>query len=292
MRRILSSITHSLTLVALLAACGKDPPATTDPSAAAPAPAPATDAADAPTAAADLPPAEEVLEQAVVALGGRDKLDAVKSFYSESKMEIPAQKISAVVRTWWKDGDFYMENDMTGVGLSQVWKHGEDIWSQDPINGRRKLEGKEARQSMWGASVSLAADWKRYFQTAETVGRRAEGETELIDVKLTDADGTEVTLSFDATSHLPVEQSFTQETPMGNLPIRTTMEDYRDVAGVKTSFRSTTNMAVMSAVQTVEKFEPNVEVDEAKFVPPAAKTDKKAKAEAPKADKNAKAAKK
>ena len=278
-------------VIGLLGACSKDPPATAEPTSAAPAPAttdaPTGDSADAPQA--DLPPAEQVLEEAVVALGGREKLDAIKSFYSESKMEIASQNMSGEIKTWWKEGDFHIQNEMDGVGLSQVWKKGDEIWSEDPINGRRKLEGKEARQTLWGASVSLAADWKDHFAKAETVGMRSEGDAKLIDVKLTDAEGTEVTLSFDTATHLPVEQSFMQETPMGNLPIHTTMTDYRDVAGVKTSFKSTTSMAVVTAVQTVEKFEPNVAIDEAKFVPPKAKGKGSAKSGAAKAPAKGKA---
>jgi hypothetical protein len=274
MRRIVTLAT----LVSFLAACSKDPPASAEPAAATPTPAAGSEA---PTggettdaAPAELPAAEQVLEEAVVALGGREKLDAIKSFYSESKMEISAQNLKGEIKTWWKGGDFHIENEMDGVGLSQVWKKGDEIWADDPISGRRKLEGKEARQTRWGASVSLAADWKDHFTKAETVGIRTEGDTKLVDVKLTDAEGTEVTLSFDATTHLPIEQSFMQETPMGNLPIRTTMSDYRDVGGVKTSFQSTTSMAIVTAVQTIEKFEPNVDIDEAKFVPPKAKAGK------------------
>ena len=285
----------TLAILGLLASCSKDPPATAEPTAATDAPAteaPAAEGAEAQPA--DLPPAEQVLEEAVAALGGREKLDAIKSFYSESKMEISAQNLKGEIKTWWKDGDFHIENEMDGVGLSQVWKKGDEIWADDPINGRRRLEGKEARQTQWGASVSLAADWKDHFEKAETVGVRTEGDTKLIDVKLTDAEGTEVTLSFDSTSHLPVEQSFMQETPMGNLPIHTKMEDYRDVSGVKTSFKSVTSMAVVTAVQTVEKFEPNVAIDDAKFVPPKGKDakgkDAKGKdAKAPAKGKDAKA---
>jgi hypothetical protein len=258
-------------------ACGPKPPAaSTEPTAATEPPA-ADASADATEPAEDLPPAEEVLEQAVVALGGRDKLEAIQSFYSEAKMEIPAQNLSADIKTWWKrssrpsgagGGDFYMENDMTGVGVTKIWKKGEEIWAEDPINGRRKLEGKEAAQTKWSASMSLAADWKEFFATAKTTGRsKTEDGAELIDVELTDADGTSVTLSFDAQTHLPRQQSFKQKSPMGEIPVRVTMEDYRDVAGVQTSFRSTTSMAIIEAVQTVEKFEPNVKIDDKKFTP-------------------------
>jgi hypothetical protein len=256
-RKILAAL-----CLASLVACNK-PPASTEPTAATPTTTEPT-ATDAPP---QLPEAEQVLEEAVVALGGRDNIDALKSFYSEAKMEIASQNLTGSIKTWWKEGNFYMENDITGVGTTKVWKNGEEIWAEDPINGRRRLEGKEAAQTQWSTSVSLAADWKRFFSSAETIGVRSEGAQELIDIKLQDESGSEITLSFDAQTHLPAQQAFSQETPMGKLPVVTSMEDYREVAGIKTSFKSTTNMSVVTAVQVVEKFEPNVEIDDAKFTP-------------------------
>jgi hypothetical protein len=249
------------------------PPPTADPSgtpsdATSGAPAPSSPPDDATPAAAPLPEAKVVLAEAVQALGGADRLAAVTSYHSQAKLRIEAQDLSAEIRTWWKDGDFYVENEMAGVGLTQLWKHGDEIWAQDPINGKRRLEGPEAAQTAWSASLSIAADWSRYFDTATTIARREDGGVELVDVQLLDARGNTLTLSFDADSKLLVQQRFVQHTPMGDIPVHITMDDYRSVDGVQTSFRSVTNMSVVEAVQTLETFETNVEIDVSKFTPP------------------------
>jgi hypothetical protein len=219
---------------------------------------------------APLPAAQDVLAKSIEALGGKAAIEAVKSSYTEAKTEIKAQGLSLVTHIWSKGDNFYIESDMPGVGLSQVWKRGDDIWSKDPINGLRKLEGKEAAQARWSSDPLLAANWNKYFATAETIGRSKDGDRELLEVKLGNENGDALVLLFDAKTSMPAGQVFEQETPMGAMKIRITVGDYREVEGVMVPFRSVTDMQLMSAVQTTEKYEVNVEVDDAKFDPPLA----------------------
>jgi hypothetical protein len=217
----------------------------------------------------ELPAAEQVLEQGVVAIGGRELLDAIESYYSESRMEVTAQNIEASTKVWWKKGHFYSETDMPGVGMTRMWANADGVWSDDPINGHRKLEGKEARQAEWSTTLSLVADWQRFFVSAETTGRRTVDDMTLVDVLLTTEDGDEITLAFDEASGLLRQQLFKQESPMGLMPITVDIEDYQEIDGLKQPQRSVANMTVVDAVTTVEKFEINVDIDESKFQPPA-----------------------
>lgn len=246
-------------LVTLSLACEK-PPATTPTDATPPKAEPEAEPAEAP-----LPTADEVLAKSIEALGGRTAIEAVKSSYTETKTEIKAQGINLVTRIWAKGDDFYVESDMPGVGLSQVWKKGDEVWSKDPINGLRKLEGKEAAQARWASDPLLAANWNKYFEKAETVGRVKEGDKELYEVRLSNQGGDELVLLFDAETSLPAGQAFKQETAMGSLPVRVTVDDYRNVQGVMVPFRSVTDLKLMNAVQTTEKYEVNVPVDDAKL---------------------------
>ncbi len=246
--------------------CEKPPASdTTTPPAGGDAPP----AADAEPAEAPLPTVDEVLARSIEAVGGRAAVDAIKSSYTESKTEIKAQGLSVVTRVWSKGDDFYVESDMPGVGLSQVWKKGDDIWSKDPINGMRKLEGKEAHQARWSSDSLLAANWKKYFDQAELLGRKQEGERELYEVALTTNAGDRLVLLFDAKTSLPAGQVFEQQTPMGAMAIRIEVGDFREVQGVMVPFRSVTDMQLMSAVAITEKYEVNVEVDDAMLVPPS-----------------------
>ncbi len=216
-----------------------------------------------------LPDAKMVLAKSIEAVGGAAAIEAIASSYTESTTEIKAQNFTVVTKIWSKGTNFYVESDMPGMGKTQVWKKGDDVWSKDVVGGLRQLEGAEAAQARWSADPLLAAHWEQYFDTATTVARTEEGDRTLVEIELSTADGEQkLGLLFDAESYLPAGQTFTQQTQMGPMPIRITFEDYREVAGVMTSFRAITDMQLMNAVQTTDKYEVNVEVDDAKFEPP------------------------
>lgn len=266
----MKSVVHRLLpALVLVGACAKPPAAATT----TPGAEPATTAAPAtPT----LPAAESILAEAVEAAGGTAAHDALAAYYSESRMEIPSQGLSADTRLWWKKGKFYMEVDMPGVGLTRVWCDGDKVTSEDPVNGRRTLEGREATQHRWAASVSLAHEWAKYFTKATTVGRREADGHKLVDVKLTGADDVEVTLSFDEATHLLHSQAFLQQSPMGAIPVELAVVEYKPYAGLQQAARTEMRMALFTAVTTMTKFDANVEIDDAKFAPttaPAAKVE-------------------
>ncbi|HET6582181.1 MAG TPA: hypothetical protein VFG69_02015 [Nannocystaceae bacterium] len=235
--------------------------------------------------AADLPDAAALLDKAVEAVGGKAKLASITSYHLKGKLSVSAQKITGDLELWWKDGDFYTEQSIVGIGQIRAGKQGERIWSEDPINGRRELKGLEAEQHTWASSLLLAADWKRYFDKAETIGKREKDGATLYDVKLVSSSGAEVELSFDADSGLQVAQKFQQDTPLGKMPVSVEMQDYRDVEGLKLPFKQTTDASLAKATQEITSIEFNVPVDETKFAMPtggAPVVDGKAPADAPK----------
>ncbi len=225
----------------------------------------AAGAADAPQG---LPDATALLEKAVTAVGGKDKIAAVQSFYVEGKLAVSGQNITGDMKLWWKGGDFYTEQTMIGIGTIMGGKQGDKIWSQDPINGLRLLSGTEAEQYTWGSSLLLAAEWQRYFTGAQTVAERKLDEKQVYDVELTSKSGAKVLLTFDADSGLQVAQSFKGSTPLGEMPIAVKIEDYREVGGLKLPHKQVTDAKLAEATQTITKLELNGPVDESKFAMP------------------------
>ncbi len=280
-------------LPALVGSLGCDPPPAVNPDEAAPATADAapasTDEAPAAEPAAEtpgedaepgvdqgnLPKAEELFAANVEAVGGKAKIDTIKTFYREDTMEIPAQKIKITNKMWWSEGDFYAEADMPGMGVTKIWKVGDALWSEDPINGLRKIEGKEAEQQMRSNELVITANWQEHFETATTKGRRMVADTPVIDVVLTTKAGEEVTMSFDEESKLVLEQSFVQDSPQGKIPMKATNEEYKDFDGFKVPVKSTVDMTVAKIEGTVVKFEPNAKIEKGKIKLPAAAKAKK-----------------
>jgi hypothetical protein len=281
-----------LSVVFALAACsGTGAPAAKD--------APKTDtkteakAAEAP-ANQDLPVAEELLKQVVEASGGKDKFDAVKSYAYEFKMEIPGSGMGGTGKAWYKEGDFYLEIAMPGVGTSYAGSKGGKPWTLDPIQGLRSLTGKEADMTLMGSSLNIAADWREYFDDAETTGVEEVGGKKFAEVKLSKREsGAFVTLRIDLADKRVIGRKVLQPSPMGEMPVEETLEDYREQDGMWFSFRQIADMKLQKMQTQVTKLELNVPVDESKFAvpgtePPPETKAGETKAEAPADKKGAK----
>jgi hypothetical protein len=235
---------------------------------AAGTPAEVDPAAAASLTAPELPAAEAILDRAAQAMGGTEAIARVESFYYRGTLEMVGQNIRGDLEIWWKGGDFFMEQVVPGIGVMRAGKLGGEIWSEDPIHGRRKLTGVEAEQHAWASSLLLAAEWKRYFDHAKTLGARKVDGHMVYDVQLSAASGLEVTMSFDAESGLQVGQSFSQVTPMGKQPFEVRFEDYREVEGLQLAYRQIIDAKVQQVVQVITEVRLNAEVDASKFAYP------------------------
>lgn len=219
-------------------------------------------------AAPELPEAAGILARATTAMGGKEAIDRVKSFYYRGTIELVGQNIHGDLEIWWKGGDFFMEQLVPGIGQMRAGKRGDEIWSADPVHGLRRLSGVEAEQHAWASSLLLAAEWERYFKTANTIAVRSEGGRTIHDVELGAPSGLRVVMSFDAESGLQVGQSFEQVTPMGKQPFDVRFEDYREVEGIKLAYRQVIDAKVQQVVQVITEVRLNAEVDESKFAQP------------------------
>ncbi len=280
-------------LLTLPLATGCEPPpasaAPSDVAAADPA-TPAADAATADTSADaatktgtdepnqdNLPQAEDALAKSVEAVGGKAKIDSIKSFYSETAISIASQNMELFTKMWWRDGNFYSETDMPGVGLTRVWNTPKGTWSDDPINGMREVTGKEAQQMAWSNALVLPASWKEFFSKAETKARRREGDKVLVDILLTSEDASTMTMSIDESTWLVRSLAFTQSTPMGDMPITVQVKDYKDFDGFRYAVLSSMDMGVASVSSSVTKFEPNADVNDKRLALPKDAAKKPAK---------------
>jgi len=214
------------------------------------------------------PAAADLLAKSVDAVGGKAKLASVKSFHLEGSIGAPKQNLKGKVETWWKGGDFYMVQTIPGLGINRSGKKGDLIWAEEPINGLRKLDGKEAEQHMWASSLLLTADWRDFFETATTVAERTIEGKKAYDIELSAKSGAVLTVTIDTTSYLMVEQSFKVFSPMGSMPVTIRSTDYRDVEGMKIPYKQVTDASIMELTQELTVVELNAPVDEANFAMP------------------------
>ncbi|GEM_PF-1598013 len=221
-------------------------------------------------ACGSLQSAEAVLAAAAEASGGAARLDTLHTYIAHSAQAIAGQNIGGAGKAVWKQGSFYVETSLMGVGKIRAGGKAGRAWSEDPINGLRDLTGKEAEQARWSASISLPGEWKRFFASARVLGQRSTPDRHIVDVALTSESGDEVVVGFDTVTCLLYEQQFKQVNPFGSVPVKVRLEDYREVSGFKVPFRQVLEAPLGTITQTTTKLEINVPVDEHLFDKPGA----------------------
>jgi hypothetical protein len=194
-----------------------------------------------PARAAD---AKEVLDKAIKALGGQDKLSSIKAATWKGKGKIT-----------FNDNDNDFTTNSTVKGLDHFRSEFEGEFGGNTVKGVTVLAGDKGWRKFGDNSMEMdkdaVANEKRtvYLQVipitivplldgdkfkTESAGDQKVGGKDAAGVKVTPKDGKEFTLYFDKESGLPVKlvakvvgfqgEEFTQET---------TFSDYKELGGIK-----------------------------------------------------------
>jgi hypothetical protein len=182
--------------------------------------------------AAELPPAEKLLDKYAEAIGGK-ALGNVKNMSADFEFSMPMQGVyTSGVEYWEKPGRHYIRIDLTSSGVPNYEAGVLDgvAWESHPMNGTRKLEGVEARERLRQASLNPFASWQQEFEKAETVAEETVGEQACYKVEFTPAEGPALHAYFDKDSGLLVRQEL-----MGPSGPAVTVDllDYEEVQGIR-----------------------------------------------------------
>lgn len=213
-----------------------------------------------------LPAAEAVLDETIAALGGADKFAALKGYYVESNLDMGTLGLKGTAKGWWSRAGFYNETEMPGIGQMKIGATATKVWREDPVNGLRVLGGKEEEQARWSATLCLVPEWREFFKSARTTAV----EDGVAKIELTSPLDDTVVLRIDLKTKLPVSQTFTQASPLGDTPTIVTFADFRDVNGLKVSFKQEVNASLMKAVSVTTKVELDPSMEGVQFDMPNA----------------------
>ncbi|MCA9683677.1 MAG: hypothetical protein KC431_00650 [Myxococcales bacterium] len=219
-----------------------------------------------------LPDGADLLAGHVAAAGGPEAITKFDSIHAKSSIDTGKQKLMGHSELWWqKDGKFYLEQEIEGVGKSRAGYDGEVIWSEDPITGLRKLEGAEAVSFIQSSLMFPAHSWQDHFSAANTKGKRKlDDGSEAWEIELVSEGGPNVTIGLDVDSKLIRFMKSKQVTSMGDMPYEAFAEDYRDVEGYKFAMKKRSSITGLLELEEVtDTFEVNVEIDPGKFAFPS-----------------------
>jgi photosynthetic reaction center cytochrome c subunit len=218
------------------------------------------------------PTADSVLDKYLQAVGGTQRLAALKSYTAKgTSVGYGPEGEPRPVEIYAAAPGMRATIIHTTSGDSSYIYDGRTAWYAAPYRPVPVLE--LTGQDLDGARIDGVVGFPAGLKTVADkwrVGRPAyvDGK-ELTHVQGTTATGVTVSLYFDPATNLLVRQLRFEESPAGRIPTQYDYEDYRDVAGVKMPFKYT--MSGINGRDTYElaQVQPNVAVPATRFAKPA-----------------------
>ena len=217
---------------------------------------------------AGTPTIDQLLDKAVTAIGGRAAMEKLTSRTGKGTIEIPDAGMSGSIQVYEKAPNMNaVVIDLAGMQIRQAFD-GTVAWEEDPQQGLREKAGAELARAKREATFNPELKMKQLYAKLTVRGREKVGASDAWVVDAVPAEGSTVVFYFDVESGLPVRMDSTQETPQGQIPVQSYLEDYRVVDGVKVAhtMRQVTPMFTMTMRLTEVKH--NVTLDDKMFKKP------------------------
>jgi photosynthetic reaction center cytochrome c subunit len=233
-------------------------------SVAAPKPAPHTHDEGA-EANPNLPPADQILDKYLAAVGGADALMKVKSRVQKGNLEAGGIQFPIEVYSQGPDKRISISHPQGGESVTAF--NGEVGWLTIR-NGIHMMTGSEREAARIDAELYFPARVRQLYKEFHVrPGEEIDGhQTYMVMAK--DANLPALRLYFDQQSGLLVRQMRFAETPLGRNPTQIDYADYKEIDGVKIPYRWTLTRPNGSFTIKVDQVQQNVPIDEKLFVPP------------------------
>jgi outer membrane lipoprotein-sorting protein len=225
--------------------------------------------------------ADDIVEKAIVASGGREALAKVKSRATTGTMTVatPNGDITGTVAVLNQAPNkvqtlITLDLAAMGAGTMTIEQRfdGTDGYATNSMRGDTPVTSSQLET--WRNTIfpSPFLDYKARGTKIELTGKEKVDDKDAFALLMTPAKGPTTRLWIDATTYQPVKSVTTVDTAeAGPLEQTILLSDFRDVDGLKIPFRLVGSSAAQTFTVVLTKVEHNVTVDPARFAKPAAK---------------------
>jgi outer membrane lipoprotein-sorting protein len=219
---------------------------------------------------------DEVLDRHFAAVGGKEKLAAVKTAKMTGKQQFGPQEAPFTI--YWKRPDkVRMEFTLQGMTGIQAYD-GTQAWMVMPFMGKTEPEamtGDDLKQMQDQADMVEGPlfRWKEKGHQVELIGKETVEGTEAWKVKLTRKSGDVSHAYLDAESMLQIKSEAKVKRGDQEIEIVGSLGDYKEVDGIVLPFsiEQRPKGAPAGSMITIEAIELNGAIDDALFAMPAKK---------------------
>ena len=224
------------------------------------------------TLAAVSPEAQKVIDAHIQAVGGREKLEAVHCRITKGTLSMPAQGMQlALVSYAEAPNRMAVHTEIPGLGSSVSGFDGETGWEQNPMTGFRKIEGDELLQLKRYSQISIELSLESLYASID----RVDDEDGLTVLELKTSNGKTERWFFDPKTHRLSRTDMVMDAgPLGSIPVKVLLEDYRQVDGMMIAFRTILRNPAFEAITQYETISHPDSIDPELFaIPDASGTD-------------------
>ncbi len=220
-------------------------------------------------AAVKLPTATEILAKYVQAIGGKAANEKIKSRFVKATVELVPFGVKGTSETYTAaPGKSINRTNLEGIGEIVEGFDGVTAWSINPLSGNRDKAGEELAQAKLIYDFGRATNLDKLYPKMQVTGIEKVGASDAYVVVGTPDGLPAETFYFDTKSGLLVRQDATFVSPEGKQAMKIFYEDYRDIDGLKMSYKSRTVTPQFEAITIITEVKNNVPVEDAKFAKP------------------------
>lgn len=215
---------------------------------------------------------DEVVNKHIDALGGADKLKAIKSLATEGNMSI--QGMSFPFKTWTLNTTaMRIDFDAMGTTNTQVLT-ANGGWSLMPVQQQTEPVDTDPAIAKESANdLDLTGDlfdYKAKGHTAELIGKETVDSKEMYKIKLTRKNGSVTNILLDASTYQIAKRISPKNIQGQEIEITEVFSDYKKTADGYT-YPATTEQMPMGMKLSYGKFDYNTAIDQKVFEKPVKK---------------------
>jgi outer membrane lipoprotein-sorting protein len=222
--------------------------------------------------------ADEVVDKAVAALGGREALSKLTSRSTSGKISVstPAGEVPGTVEVFNQAPNkvrtlITLDLSSLGAGAMTVDQRfdGTTGFAADSMQGNRDITGDQLANMKNADFPTPLLRYKERGTKIELGPKERVADHDVQVLVITPQTGPTSRVSIDTQSWLPIRLVQTLELPeVGRVEQTSDLSDYREVDGVKVPFGIHNVSAVQTVNITLTKVEHNVKIDQALFSKP------------------------
>jgi outer membrane lipoprotein-sorting protein len=217
---------------------------------------------------------DDIVSKHVAAMGGLDKIKAVKTIRQTGKATVGPGIVAPVTLSMARPNAFRMELSIQGKTLIQA-TDGSTAWMMNPFAGAtapEKMSADDAKELNEMADIDGAlVDWKAKGHTVEFIGKEDFEGTEVLKLKVVLKSGETKYTYLDASTFLVLKETGKRKREGAELDVETVFGDYKTVEGLTMPFSIEAKAGGQPQFQmTMDKIELNPTLDPAVFTMPAA----------------------